>query len=397
MTDVREPELIREIELQPIKSRGELTAYELGVDHTPAVRTRKYGLFLTTFLLPVLITGIYLFLIASDRYVAEAQYIVRSTSGGAESASALIESKGMSRARDETYVVGEYIASRDAMNWLIEKESLRDVFSRPEADFINRFPNFFTRNTLESYFKYYKRMVTIYIDGGSGIGTISVVAFTPEDAQRVAAGLLRSAEALINRMNDRAQKDAVAYAKTALDEARARLQDAETQLGQYRSRVGMIDPSGETSAAFSTITSLATEIAQLDANIRQREVLTPNAPATAGMREKAASLRAELARRRTEMTSESGSIASKMVAYEQLSLERTIASKALASAEASVVQARKAAEQQHIYLQTVVEPNRSDQPSYPRRTLYFVGMILGCGVMYTILRTLRQFAVEHAV
>lgn len=398
MTDLRDPSRIREIELRPVKSLGELAPLELRADEAPLIVRRKYGLFLATFVIPVIGAAIYLFLIASDRYVAEAQYVVRSTAaGGGAEASVLMESRGMSRARDETYVVGEYIASRDALTWLMERESLRDVFNHPQADFINRFPNFYTRDTIENNFKYYKRMVSTYIDGGTGIGTISVVAFAPEDAQRVANGLLRSAEDLINRMNDRAQKDAVVYARVALDDAKRRVQDVEVRLAEYRTQVGMIDPSDETAAAFATITTLSTEIAQLEAGIRQRESLTPNSPATAGVREKAASLRAELERRRQELTSEKGSVASKMAAYEQLALERTIASKALSAAEAGLIQARKSAEQQHLYLQTVVGPNRADQPTYPRRWLYLGAAILACGVLYSTLRALRQFAVEHAI
>lgn len=117
---------MREIELRPLKSSGELVPLET---ETPAPHreffVRRNALLLATFVLPVAAAAVYLFLIASDRYVAEAKFVIRSaSSNGYESIASMVSSQGSSRATDETYAVNEYIMSRDAMDQLLaEKKS----------------------------------------------------------------------------------------------------------------------------------------------------------------------------------------------------------------------------------------------------------------------------------
>ncbi|WP_294535477.1 hypothetical protein [uncultured Rhodoblastus sp.] len=407
MTHLDEPMTIREIKLTPLASRGELVASNgelvsaFEQQQAPEARTSffgRYNLFILTVVVPCFLSALYLFLIASDRYVSEAQFIVRSASGsGYESAQTMVESRGLSKAKDETFVVGKYIESRDALDWLIRNEDLRSVFSRPEADFVNRFPNFFTRDTRESYYKYYRRMVTSVIDESTGISTISVVAFTPEDAQRLAAALLRSAEDLINRINERAERDAVGYADKDVVRTHERVADVEHRLKLFRSEAGFVDAQHESAAALQTITRLSTELAQIQTSLQQHQTLTPDSPALASLREKAKSYQDEILRRKLATAGDNVSIASKMDTYDELMLEKMIAEKALASAENNRLMAQQSATQQHLYLQTVVEPNVADIPTYPRRFLYFLLTFVCSVTIFVIIRNMRQFAYEHAL
>lgn len=407
MTALDDPSTVRQIELTPVASRGDLAVSQGGVlifegaeqaDTAPVSFYGRYDLFLWVVVIPCLLSAVYLFLIASDRYVSEAEFLVRSaSSSGYETAQAMVESRGLSKAKDETYVIGEYIESRDALDWLLKKENLRGVFNRSEADFLNRFPNFFTHDTRENFYKYYKRMVRSDIDDSTGISTISVVAFTPQDGQRITAALLRSAEDLINRMNERAERDSVGYADKDVERAERRVADAELRLKLFRNQAGFVDAQHESAAALQTITRLSTELSRIQSSLLQQQALTPNSPALASLREKAKSYREEIQRRQSAVAGDQSSIASKMGAYDELMLEKTIAEKALASAESNRVIAQQNATQQHLYLQMVVEPNLPDIPTYPRRILYFILIFVGASTIFLILRSLRQFAYEHAL
>jgi capsular polysaccharide transport system permease protein len=386
----------RPIELRPASSRGELVVARAEPRVQPGSIHRRYSLFIWTFVAPVVAAIVYLFVIASDRYVSEAQFIIRASSSSAtEGGAMLTERRGLARARDESYVVTEYICSRDALERLTSNEGLRQVFSRQEADSINKFPNVFSRNTFEEYYKYYKKMVTAEVDGGTGIGTIRVTAFTAEDAQRIASALLASAENFINRLNERARADTLMFADKNLAEARDRVVETEKQLSSYRTRSKMIDPSGEMTAAFDTITRLSTELAHTQATLQQQLALTPNSPSIAALRQKVDAIRAEIASRRAQMAGSDGSIATKIAAYDQLELEKRIAEKALIAAEQNREQARQASEKQQLYLQAVVEPNRPDQARYPRRIFDLAGVVAVCGICFSILRSLRRLAAEH--
>src|SRR6202008_4766116 len=91
--------------------------------------------------LPTLIAGVYFFGIASDLYLSEAKFIVRSPKQvQTSSIGALIQSTGLARAGDDTAGVEDFIMSRDVVRKLEQHDDLRAVFGRPEGDFVTRFP-----------------------------------------------------------------------------------------------------------------------------------------------------------------------------------------------------------------------------------------------------------------
>src|SRR5215813_9383148 len=87
--------------------------------------------------LPTLVAGVYYFAIASDLYLSEAKFIVRSPKQvQTSSIGALIQSTGLARAVDDTAVVEDFIMSRDAVRRLEQENDLRGLLGRPEGDFV---------------------------------------------------------------------------------------------------------------------------------------------------------------------------------------------------------------------------------------------------------------------
>src|SRR6516164_8692405 len=87
--------------------------------------------------LPTIIAGDYYFGIASDLYLSEARFIVRSPKQvQASGIGALLQSTGLTRAAEDTSAVQDCIMSRDAVRKLKQKNDLRTVFNRPEGDFV---------------------------------------------------------------------------------------------------------------------------------------------------------------------------------------------------------------------------------------------------------------------
>src|ERR1700675_448726 len=66
--------------------------------------------------LPTLIAGVYFFAIASDLYLAEVKFVVRGPAKSPTSAiGAMLQSAAGSAATEDTFVVHEYLMSRDAV------------------------------------------------------------------------------------------------------------------------------------------------------------------------------------------------------------------------------------------------------------------------------------------
>ena len=94
-----------------------------------------------TVIIPTALAVIYFGLIASDVYISESRFVVRSPQRQAQSGlGALFQGTGFSRSQDDTYSVHDFILSRDALKELDDQLGVRKAYSSKDADFINRFP-----------------------------------------------------------------------------------------------------------------------------------------------------------------------------------------------------------------------------------------------------------------
>src|SRR5262249_53257388 len=85
-------------------------------------------------------------------------------------------------------------------------------------------------------------MVNTYIDGPSGIVTLQVRAFRADDAVALANAVLELSETLVNRISDRARRDAMESSEQEVRRTYQMVQAALTDLHQFRDSSGIIDP-----------------------------------------------------------------------------------------------------------------------------------------------------------
>src|SRR5258706_6645062 len=91
-----------------------------------------HRLFLYTVAIPTILSILYFGLIASDVYVSESRYIVRSSEQQSSTSLGLIlKDTGLSRAEDDSSSVQNYILSRDALVALDGQLHLKVSFSAP--------------------------------------------------------------------------------------------------------------------------------------------------------------------------------------------------------------------------------------------------------------------------
>ena len=86
--------------------------------NTIVSRAKSIGLsFWLIVVLPTVLSVIYFGFVASDRYVSMSTFVVRSPqkSTAVSGLSAFLQNVGFSRSTDDSYVVSDYVLSRDAM------------------------------------------------------------------------------------------------------------------------------------------------------------------------------------------------------------------------------------------------------------------------------------------
>ena len=348
--------------------------------------------------LPTLIAGVYFFAIAADLYTSEVKFVVRGPSKAPVSAiSAMLSSAAASSVSEDAYAVHDYLLSRDAVRRLEREDDLRALLNRPEGDLITRFPGvWFWRKDFEALYDAYAHFVSIEIDSTSGVSTLQVKAYRPEDAERVARALLGFSEQLINTLNQRARHDALEVFQREVDGTEARIASIQGKLTTYRVQQKMLDPKSAAAGPIELLAQMNGQLASAKARLAEIIKNSPHSPQIPLVKTRIVSLEKLIGEEGGKITGEGNSVASALGEYERLDVQRLLAEKQLASAFSSLEAARLEAQRQQLYLETVTQPNLADYPLYPKRAIAFATVVATCLLVYGIAWLLIAGVREHA-
>lgn len=359
-------------------------------------KTFNVWLWLFVFL-PSLAAAIYYFGMASDLYMSEARFIVRSQGQSQSSIlGSLLESAGLRRSTEDASAVESFLTSRDAVRELDGKVDLRAIYDRPGADLLSRFPNAISGSSFEALYKHYLYFTTVESDAETGVTTLEAKAYRPEDAQAVVQALLQASERLVNQLNERAEADALSLARREVDKAEQNLGAAEERITSYRFREQILDPKLTSTAAYTTLGEITKNRIETEVELAQLTKDSPGNPAIPALRTRLSALDVQLASTTRQITGNTGSIAAKLGEYEQLLLDKELAEKMMAAATQSLETARLEAERKHLYVEHIAAPSLPDYALYPKRILSFSMVLVSCILIYGVAWLLIAGIREHA-
>jgi capsular polysaccharide transport system permease protein len=353
-------------------------------------------LFLLTVVVPTTLALIYFGAIASDVYVSQTQFVVRSPDKPASSGlGVLLKSVGFSNAGDEIFATQDYVVSRDALRALNRKGAVEAAYTRPGISLFDRFNPLGWNGSFEDLFDYYKERVGVEHDATSSITTLSVEAFSPQDAYNFNRQLLAQAEDLVNRLNSRGQGDLVEYAKRETEEAEQAGLNASRELARYRDQRGVLDPEKQATVQLQMVSKLQDELIGARTQLSQLRALAPENPQIPLLENRIGALTREIDTALGGVTGARGSLSATAVRYQRLELEREFAAKRLTAALTSLQEARNEARRQQAYVERIVQPSLPDEAQEPRRLRgIFATLVLGL-IAYGILTMLLAGIKEH--
>ncbi|WP_020175998.1 hypothetical protein [Methyloferula stellata] len=361
-----------------------------------AVRWAIFISFQLIVVIPSVIGAIYYIFIASDQYVAEAQFTVFGSEMPAVDGLGSFTGIPLMAIIQDTQIVTNYIESRAAVEQLEKTIGLRELYSTPDADWFSRFN---AQKPIEKLVKYWHNKIDVSIKMPAGIVEIKVRAFKPEDAARIAQAVLSMSETLINVMNDRMNKDAVSNAEEELNRTTARLTLARIALERARNDEGLLDTQKTAESLNKLITdSRSAYLALQQDYTSQLKWVSDSAPQMRALKSRINAMADQIAELESKLTNTRLSsatqptLATSMTKFAGLDLERQIAERLYAGAATSLELARLAAENKMMYIRISVNPAVPQAPQYPRRLLYsfliFAGLLaiwgLCCGLAITV-------------
>lgn len=353
-------------------------------------------LFIAVVIVPTILSIIYFGFLASDVYISESRFVVRSpdktTTAGL---GVLLKSAGFSSSGDEVYAARDFVESRDALHELNRNGEFREAYSSTSISQFDRFAPYSFFGSFESLYKYFKRKVSIQTQSSTSISTLTVRAYTAKDAQRFNERLLEMAEATVNKLNERGRQDLIRYADREVEDAKQQASASSLALAAYRNQSGVVDPEKQAVVQLQMISKLQDELIATQTQLTQLKSYTPQNPQIEVLETKSASLQSEIDSQLGRVAGDRKSLAAAAVKYQRLQLESAFADKQLASALASLEQARNEARRKQAYVERIVQPNLPDAPLEPHRIKSILAVLVASLIAYGIFKMLLASTFEH--
>jgi len=349
--------------------------------------------FLAIVVVPTVLTAIYFAFIATDRYVSEARFAVRSGDRSALDVLAGGTELGKLSQAQDTLIVTEYVKSRALVEALQNDLNLKAIYSRDDVDYLSSIGG---DASIEDLVSYWNWRTSTSVEMPSGIITLQVSAFTPEDAQTLARAVVARSEALVNQMSERANSDELKQAEAEFARAEQKLKDIYGAMRDLRNREGVLDPGMNAEALNELLTELRKTRLQIEGDlIVARETLREDSPVVRQLKAKLEAIDSQIAKitaQLTATTGDEGAVSDQMGAFEDMELKRQVAQDQYAAAALALENARIAADRQRIYLSTFVQPELAQEALYPLRLWTTLAVALGLLVIWTAFAGLARFA-----
>ncbi|WP_240535480.1 capsule biosynthesis protein [Rhizobium freirei] len=362
--------------------------------------------FIFLVILPFLASTVYYAFIASDQYVAEARFAVRAVSGAGDSGSSSSDSSGsaggaasalnMRSASQDAYVVTSFIHSTEILKRIGTKLDYRSMFTKQDADFLTRFRS---SQSDEEFLKYWNDHVTAYIDVTSGIITLKVRTFAPDDSVKLADAIIDESEKLINELSVRARNDIVRSMKAEVEKSGKTYGDTLIALNQFQNASGLLSPQMQAKSSGTLLTGLLAKKMEFETRLFvMRQSNAQSSPTYQQLNLTKDSLDAQIDKMKSELTGpENASLAKALVEYSRLETDRMIAEKLYESSQKNYDAVLAEALRKTLYLAVFVKPVRPEESIFPRRVSTPLIILLALIVTWATLSLIWASVEDHRI
>lgn len=355
-------------------------------------------LFIVTVIVPTLLAVVYFGVLASDVYISESRFVVRSPSKSSVSPfTAVLGQAGINAGGDveSTDSVEQYVLSRGALEEANEDGYVRSAYTGDDVFFLDRFGALFGTSK-EQLYEYFTGKVLIEQGVTSQVMSLRVSAFDPVEAKEINTRLLTQSEALVNSLSERARADSLGVAQEQVDEATEKARSARLELAEFRGAKGIVDPEAQSLAGLQMIGKLQDELIASKTQLRQLQTYTPQASQIPFLQTQVRAIEQEIEKTRQALAGGgSSSLSSTMVRYQELAVNAEFAEQQLGIALASLQEAQAEARRKRAYVERISDPSLPDYAEEPRRIRSILATLVMGLLAWGVLSMLMIGVREH--
>ncbi|SSY79787.1 Tyrosine-protein kinase ptk [Alcaligenes faecalis subsp. faecalis] len=348
-------------------------------------------------LILAVLTSAYWLIFASNRYVSEANVIIRKTdSVGAPSFDLGMLVSGVATVdRANQLLLRDYLLSVDMLKKLDESLDLRTHYSSSDHDVVSRM--WFQDASLEWFHRHYLRRVEVEFDDFSGVLRIKVQAYNPEMAQAITQQLVQEGERYMNVLGHEMAQVQVNFLVTQVDQAQDRFQKASQDLLNYQNKAGLLSPQATAESINAIVAALEGQRAQLQTQLASLpKTLDRDHPNILMLKQSLRAVDAQIKEEKLKLATPSGGTLNKYV-EEFYRLEMNVQftqelyKSSLSALEKGRIDATRMLEKVSV-LQSATLP---EYPMEPRRLYNTLVTLLLALILAGILKLLKSIVLDH--
>jgi len=361
------------------------------------IELSTHSLLLALVVLPLLLYGIYLAVVAADRYVSESVITVRQAGGdnGIPGAALLLAGVNPPAVEDTLYLQ-EFVHSLGLLKKLEDRLKLRQHFSSPRADWPFKLA---ADASQEDFTAYYRQRVEVEFDDRAALLKVRAQGFDAAFAQQLNQAILDESERFVNENSHRIARERLRFAEVELGLAGQRVQDSKNQLLAFQNKHRLLDPRAQAQAAGALTSELQAMRSRMEAELSGlQSFLNENAFQVQALKSRIAALDKQVDAERSRATSDTrrGERLNKLaLEFQALELQAQFGQDAYKLALGAVENARIDATRKIKSLLVIEPPSLPETAEYPLRA-YNLGTLLAiCLLLYAIVRLVLATVREH--
>lgn len=400
------------------KPREEVAApaqpIDIGRLLAPVGKIKSFGFgriwFLLCVVVPVIVSAVYLWGFASERYVSEFKFSVKSQDVvGDTSAGAAAAANNKTEMFYDTFVVTDYISSAQAVRDVSQTMDLRRMFSSDSVDWWSRLKPDASDDELLSY---WKSRVSASFDLLTGTALVSVQGFSAKDAQQLAQKLLDLSERLTNETMARVRLDNMRFMEEQMRKAELRLQMSRKTLYDFRVAQRIVDPTVDVGQNQTLSGKLGEQLSDLTAQMATlKQYLGNSAPSVQMLESKIKAVRDQMVKAKIQMgdplpgreapkpgeeaANPFDYYAAQLQVYQTLQTELELSTQNYQSMMKTLEAVRQQAAAQHSYVLAYVRPAEADKALHPQKGRVLFLTLIMCLLFWVVTTLLANAARDH--
>lgn len=350
-------------------------------------------------LIAAVLVSIYWLFLASDRYVSEANVIIRKTDAVSLPSfdlSALAPGAGVGGVnRADQLLLRDYLLSVDMLKKLDAKLDLRAHFSDSHRDIVSRL--WFHDSSMEWFYRYYLSRVSVEYDDFAGVLRIVVQAYDAKTSHAIAEMLVKEGEHYMNQLGHEMAEAQVGFLSNQVNQAQARFQEASQNLLSFQNKQGLLSPQA-TAESINTIVAtlegqratLQTQLASLPKNLDRDQ------PTLVMLRQSLAAVDRQIDQEKAKLATPSGNTLNASVEeFQRLQMQMNFTQDLYKSALVALEKGRNDATRLLEKVSVLQSPTMPEYPLEPRRLYNTITTLLLAFMIAGILKLLESIVLDH--